>query len=390
MTSLTSLSRTCRSSVFCLLTALLLGGGCDGSRASPDGEQAKETAAPEVEVMLVQPGQAVFTYRTTGRTAPSLLAEVRPQVSGIIKERLFVEGSNVTKGETLYLIEDDIYRAAHESAKAAVAKAETGLNLAGVNLNRFKTLLASKSVSRQDYDDADAAYRSALAEYHNQKALLEETRIRYEYTRITAPISGRIGASNVTVGALVTEHQGDMLTSIQQINPIYVKLALPATELARIRRMTADGLMEQDSFGKVRILLADDMPYPQEGDIDFSDITVDSGTGMVTLRATFSNPDSVLLPNMSVRTELTEGRTEQAVLLPQRAVNLNPDGSASVYILGPENIAEARAVTLGATMGKNWHVTAGLEQGDRVIVEGLRNVRPGVKVNPVAMREGIL
>ena len=356
--------------------ALLMLGGCDGS---DKGGRARAVNT-EVDIMTVAPQDVEFSRMITGRTAPVLLAEVRPQVSGILKERLFAEGADVKAGDVLYLIDDAIYKASYKSAQAALSKVEANNNVLKVKLARFKAMLARKAVSQQDYDDLEALYKSSCAEVRVQKALVEEARIQYEYTRIKAPISGRIGLSNVTPGALVTQHQASMLASIHQLDPIHVKLTMSASELSSLRRKMAGGMIEPGSFGKVRLFFDDGTPYAHEGVIDFSDAAVAADTGSVTLRATFKNPDHLLMPNMAVRAELVEGRAVQTLLVPQPAVSLNADGSASIFILGEGNVAELRTVTLAGSKGRMWQIVDGLKPGEKVITNGLRYVKPGMKV----------
>ena len=355
--------------------SLLLLGGCESEKGN-----RSRAANTEVDFIVATPQDVEYSRMITGRTAPVLLAEVRPQVSGIIKERLFEEGADVKAGDVLYLIDDAIYKASYKSAQAAMHKVEANNNVLRVKLARFKSMLAQKAVSQQDYDDLDAMVKSSNAELRVQKALVDEARIQYEYTRIKAPISGRIGLSNVTPGALVTQHQAAMLASIHQLDPMHVKLTISATELSSLRRKMAEGEMEPGSFGKVRLFFDDGTPYAHEGVVDFSDAAVTADTGAVTLRATFKNPDLLLMPNMAVRAELVEGRALQALLVPQPAVSLNADGSASVFILGEGNVARLRTVKLGGSKGRSWQVVEGLKPGEKIITNGLRYVKDGMKV----------
>ena len=355
--------------------SLLLLGGCESEKGN-----RSRAANTEVDFIVATPQDVEYSRMITGRTAPVLLAEVRPQVSGIIKERLFEEGADVKAGDVLYLIDDAIYKASYKSAQAAMHKVEANNNVLRVKLARFKSMLAQKAVSQQDYDDLDAMVKSSNAELRVQKALVDEARIQYEYTRIKAPISGRIGLSNVTPGALVTQHQAAMLASIHQLDPMHVKLTISATELSSLRRKMAEGEMEPGSFGKMRLFFDDGNPYAHEGVVDFSDAAVTADTGAVTLRATFKNPDLLLMPNMAVRAELVEGRALQALLVPQPAVSLNADGSASVFILGEGNVARLRTVKLGGSKGRAWQVVEGLKPGEKIITNGLRYVKDGMKV----------
>ena len=363
-------------------SALLLLSGCDsggkGGRAKP--------VNTEVEVMTLQPQDVEYSRMITGRTAAVLLAEVRPQVSGIIKKRLFEEGADVKEGDVLYLIDDAIYKAAHKSAEAALNKVQANNEVLRVKLARFKSMLARKAVSQQDYDDLEALYKSSCAEVRVQKAKVDEARIQYDYTRIKAPISGRIGLSHVTPGALVTQHQSAELAVIHQLDPMHVTLTMSASELSTLRRKMAQGIVEPGSFGKVRLFFDDGTPYDHEGVVDFSDASVTADTGSVTLRATFKNPDHLLMPNMAVRAELVEGRASRALLVPQPAVSLNADGSASVFVLGEGNVAQLRTVVLAGSKGRSWQITEGLAPGETIITNGLRYVKPGMKVT--LSREG--
>lgn len=365
-----------RVGIFTLAAAALIG-GCSPETKGGGRKSAKNT---EVEVAEVRLQEVEFSRMITGRTEAFLLAEVRPQVSGIIRERLFKEGADVQAGDVLYQIDDASYKASHASAKAALAKAETNQELLRTKYSRFKSMLEQKAVSRQEFDDVEAAWRSAQAETRVKKAEAEEAAILYGYTRIKAPISGRIGLSSVTPGALVTQHQASMLASIQQIDPIYVKLTMSASELSSLRRKTSEGLVDEGSFGRVRLYFDDGKPYAHEGMVDFSDISVHPDTGSVTLRATFRNPDHLLLPNMVLRAELVEGRTSRAIMVPQPAVSLQADGSATIFVLGEGNRAEERTIQIVGSKGRSWQVGGGLEVGEKIIVNGFRYVTPGMEV----------
>lgn len=363
-------------------SALLMLSGCE---SGGKGGRTK-TVNTDVEVMTIQPQDVEYSRMITGRTEAVLLAEVRPQVSGILKKRLFDEGADVKEGDVLYLIDDALYKASFKSAEAALHKVQANNEVLRVKLARFKSMLARKAVSQQDYDDLEALYKSSSAEVRVQKALVDEARIQYEYTRIKAPISGRIGLSRVTPGALVTQHQGEALAVIHQLDPIHVKLTMSASELSTLRRKMAQGIVEPGSFGKVRLFFDDGTPYDHEGVIDFSDAAVTADTGSVTLRATFENPDHLLMPNMAVRAELIEGRASRALLVPQPAVSLNADGSASLFILGEGNVAQLRTVTLAGSKGRAWQIIDGIKPGETIITNGLRYVKPGMKVT--ISREG--
>jgi len=344
-------------------------------------------ATPEVAVVTVQPERLMLTAELPGRTSAYLIAEVRPQVGGIIQKRLFTEGSDVKEGDVLYQIDPAIYEATYNSAKAALARAEANLPAIRSRAERFRELLTDKAVSRQDYDDADAALKQAEAEVEAGKAAVETARINLDYTRVTAPISGRIGRSSVTDGALVTAGQPDALATIQQLSPIYVDVTQSSAELLRLKQNLASGLLKSDAKAqaKVRLILEDGSPYLLPGTLKFSEVTVEQSTGSITLRAIFPNPNHTLLPGMFVRAILEEGVSENAILVPQRGVTRNAAGDAMVMVVGNEEKVEPRVIKVLRTVGENWLVSEGLKGGDRVILEGLQKARPGVPVRAVPL-----
>ena len=336
--------------------------------------------------MAMQPQRIVFTTEIAGRTAPYRIAEVRPQVSGIIQSRNFEEGADVTEGSTLYQIDPATYQAEYDSAKAALARAEANVLPLRLKRNRFKDLISVSAVSKQEYEDADAALKQAVADVAVQKAAVKTAAIRLDYTRVNAPISGRAGLSTVTAGALVTANQGEALTTIQQLDPMYVDVTQSSTEMLRLRRAMASGQLKADEGqAVVRLTLEDGTPYAHEGRLQFTDVTVDRSTGMVTLRAIFPNPDKELLPNMYVRAELVEGVSETAMLAPQRAVLRDANGNASVYVVTANNKIEQRPIKVSRTSGDKWIVTSGIEPGERIVIEGLQRIRPGAAVRVVEM-----
>jgi membrane fusion protein (multidrug efflux system) len=340
---------------------------------------------PEVGVMAVAPAPVTLTTELPGRIAPHLLAEVRPQVGGIIQRRLFTEGSEVKAGQVLYQIDPATYQAAYASAKATLARAEGNLVPARLKEERYRELVAVKAVSQQEYDDAGALFKQAAAEVAAAKAAVETARINLAYTRITAPIAGRIGRSAVTPGALVTANQALALATIQQLDPVYVDVTQSSAELLRLKRDLANGAIKADGANqaKVKLLLEDGTPYPLEGSLKFSEVTVDQGTGSITLRALFPNPEQMLLPGMFVRAVVQEGVNAQAILVPQRGVSRNPKGEALVMVVGAEEKVEPRVIRVSRTVGGSWLVTEGLKAGDRVILEGLQKARPGTPVKAV-------
>ena len=368
-----------------LFLTLLLLPSC-GKKAGPAGPPMGGT--PEVGVITIQTQRVELTTELSGRVAASLTAEVRPQVNGIIQNRLFVEGSNVKAGDVLYQIDPATYQAALDGAKAALAKAEANLVPLKLRADRYKELLASEAVSGQDYDDAVAALKLAEADIEAAKAALDAARINLAYTKVTAPISGRIGRSAVTNGALVTANQTTPLATILQLDPVYVDVTQSSTEMLRLRKALESGqLSSGEKQATVSLTLDDGSAYPQPGTLKFSEAFVDEGTGSVTLRTQFPNPKLTLLPGMFVRAFLQEGVRETGILVPQRGVTRNPAGNAMVMTVGADEKVEPRIVRTDRTVGENWLVNDGLKPGDRVILEGLQKARPGTPVKAVPFSE---
>ena len=363
-----------------LATGLLA--GCGDKGGAPQGQGGMPPAA--VNVVTLQSGPLMLTTELTGRSAPLRVAEVRPQVSGIILKRLFTEGSDVKAGDLLYQIDPAVYQAAVASAKANLAKAEANEQSARLKAQRYQELLKVKSISRQDYDDADASWKQAKAEIMASKAALRTAEINLGYTRITAPISGRIGKSAVTEGALVTAQQADSLTAIQQLDPMYVDVRQSTADLLRLKRLVAEGKLTQDEQkgAKVTFQLEDGSTYGEEGSLQFSDVTVDETSGMVTLRVIVPNPHQLLLPGMFMRATLQEGERAQGLLVPQTAVTRTPKGGATVMVVTADNKVELREVQLSRVVGDSWVVESGLDAGEKVIVAGLQKVKPGAVVAP--------
>ncbi|MQA39638.1 efflux RND transporter periplasmic adaptor subunit [Rugamonas aquatica] len=376
--------------IFCrtaaLIAATVLVAGCSQSTAEAPG--AKGAPVAEVGVFKVAPEALQITTELPGRTAAFQVAEVRPQVSGLIQKRLFVEGADVKAGVALYQIDAASYQAAYNSAKAALAKARANLMTSGPKVARYKDLVAIEGVSRQDYDDAVAANEQAKADVESAAAALEQASINLKYTHVDAPISGRISRSAVTPGALVTANQAAALTTVQQLDPIYVDVTQSSEDLLRLKReMESGGLKQSGGQAKVTLLLADGSKYAESGKLQFSDVTVDPGTGNVTLRALFPNPKHDLLPGMFVRAVLESGVNEQAIAVPQQGVTRNPKGEATALVLNKEGKVEQRTLVTGGTLGNKWLVKSGLNAGDLLIVEGVQKVKPGAPANaakPVA------
>ncbi|WP_229416886.1 efflux RND transporter periplasmic adaptor subunit [Massilia eburnea] len=350
--------------------------GCGEKQASAAQGGAKQ--APEVAVFTVTPQALAMSTELPGRTAAYQVAEVRPQVGGLIQKRLFTEGADVKAGAQLYQIDSATYLAAFNSAKASLAKAKANLAAAAPKVARYKELVAIEGVSRQDYDDAVAAREQAKAEVEAAQAALDSARINVDYTKVAAPISGRISRSNVTPGALVTAGQASALTTVQQLDPIYVDVTQSSEELLRLKReMDSGSIKKVNGQAAVTLLLSDGSKYALPGKLQFSDVSVDPGTGNVTLRALFPNPKHDLLPGMFVRAVLETGVSEQAIAVPQMGVTRNPKGEATALVLNKEGKVEQRVLQTGGTIGDKWLVKSGLESGDRVIVEGLQKVKPG-------------
>jgi len=329
----------------------------------------------------VQTQKIMLTSELPGRTSAFRVAEIRPQVSGLIQKRLFTEGSDVKAGQVLYQIDPAPFQAALDNAKAALGRAEANLPAIRSRAERYKELLADKAVSQQDYDDAAAALTQVEADIQYWKATVEMARINMKYTRITAPISGRIGRSNVTEGAIVTAYQPMALATIQQLDPIYVDVPQSTVDLLRLKSRLKNGRLQQgEDQNKVKLILEDRTAYPLEGTLQFSDVTVDPTTGSVILRVLFPNPEGILLPGMFVQTIINEGINEQAILVPQQGVSRDPKGNPYALLVDTEDKAAFRPLILDRAIGDKWLVTAGLAPGDKVIVEGLLMLRPGTPV----------
>jgi membrane fusion protein (multidrug efflux system) len=350
------------------------------------GKKEQVKATPEVSVVALQPERVALTFELPGRTSAFLMAEVHPQVNGIVQKRLFTEGSDVKEGELLYQIDPRPYQAAYDTAAAALARAEANLPAIRKRAERFKELLTVNAVGQQDYEDAAAGAKQAEAEVQALKASAESARINLGYTRITAPISGRIGKSNVTPGALATAYQGPAFTTIQQLDQVYVDSPQSSTTLLGIQRNLASNRIKgSTNQTKVKLLLEDGTPYPAAGILKFSDVTVDPSTGSQILRMVFPNPNHVLLPGMYVRAIVEEGVAEQAILAPQQGVTRDPKGNAIAMVVDGSGKVEQRTLKLDRAIGSKWLVVEGLHAGDQVIVEGLQKVRPGVAVKVVPL-----
>jgi membrane fusion protein (multidrug efflux system) len=339
---------------------------------------------PEAGYVVMHAQAQPLTTELPGRTTPLAISEVRPQVNGIVLQRLFTEGSTVKKGQSLYRIDPAPYKAAVDQAKAQLANVEASLTTVKLKAQRYADLVKIKAVAQQDYDDAAAAASQGEASVQQARAALETAQINLGYTDIKAPISGRIGVSTITQGALATAGQTNPLTTIQTLDPIYVDVTQSTAELLRLERDIRTGLAQKDAplTAKVRLMLEDGSTYPLEGKLEFTDVTVDPSSGAVTIRAVFPNPQGTLLPGMFVRAVITEAVAPDAILVPQQAVTRDPKGGATVLVVNGQNKAELRSIQVGQAVGSNWLVTKGLNPGDKVITEGLQRIQAGATVRP--------
>lgn len=364
-----------------LAAVLMFSGSLLLTGCNDENEQKGQQSAPEVGVVTLKAEPLNVTTELPGRTSAYRIAEVRPQVGGIILKRNFVEGSDIKAGSSLYQIDPATYQAAYDSARGDLAKAEAAANIAHLTVNRYKTLVGTKYISQQEYDTAVADARQADAAVTAAKAAVETARINLAYTKVTSPISGRIGKSSVTEGALVTSNQANALATVQQLDPIYVDVTQSSNDFLRLKEELANGTLEQEGGkAKAELVLENGQVYAQKGSLEFSDVTVDESTGSITIRAVFPNPKGDLLPGMFVRARLDEGIKNNALLVPQQGVTRNPRGEATVMLVGADNKVENRTVTAAQAIGDKWLVTGGLKSGDKVIVTGLQKVRPGVQV----------
>jgi membrane fusion protein, multidrug efflux system len=361
-----------------LTVTALLSAGCGGP-----GQGTGATAVPEVGIIIVQPQRVTITALLPGRTVAYRIAQVRPQVSGIIKQRLFVEGALVKAGQPLYQLDPAPYQAAYDSAQAAVAKAEANLLTVRLKYERYQKLAVTGDVSQQDRDDVTASLSQAQADQKTALSALETARINLAYTRIVAPIEGRTATSVYTEGALVTANQDSPLTTVQQYSPMYVDLTQPASAVMQLRSQLASGALKNAdaNSASVRLLMDDGRFYPTEGRLEFTGVTVSESTGAITLRAVFPNPDGVLLPGMYVRAQLAEAVDEKALLLPQQAVTRDTRGEATTLVVGPDDKVELRALTVEPAADQ-WRVIAGLQAGERVIVQGQIKAKVDAAVKP--------
>jgi membrane fusion protein (multidrug efflux system) len=365
-----------------ILGALLTGtAGCEEQPTRAAANSA--TPAPvEVTVVTLERREIQVTSVLPGRTAPFRVAEVRPQVGGLLRERMFAEGEAVTAGQSLFQIDPAPFAAAVRRAEAALTRIEATERVALSTVNRLRTLARAQAVSEQNLENAEATLRQAQADIQSTRAALETARIDLAYTRVASPIAGRTGRASVTPGALVTANQSTALVTVAQLDPILVDLTQPSAVLLQQRRDVANGALRRPSADRAaaRLLLEDGSEYSHPGEVQFSEVIVDQGTGSVTVRAVFPNPDQLLLPGMFVRARVEEGVTDRAILVPQRAVLRTPRGEPMAFVVNAEGVVEQRMLRASRSVGNDWLVTEGVTAGDRVVIEGLQRIRAGARV----------
>lgn len=361
----------------CLLPLLLFLNGCDADQPAPKNIQ-------QVGTITIKPETIESTYQLAGRTVASEISQVRPQVNGVVIDQLFKEGTQVNKGQPLYKIDSSLYRDSVDEAAGNLALAKATVNSTRLQAERYKELIKVNGVSQQELDNAQSAYEQAKATVAVNEAVLKTARTNLRYTQVSAPISGRIGRSSITRGALVTSAQTDPLATIQKLDPMYVDLTQSSDEYMALRKqLTENGIKPTEL--SVRLKLENGTAYAEQGTFKFSDVAVDEATGSVTLRAAFPNPNNALLPGLYVRAELGTGTRPNSVLIPQGALFRDAEGNPLVWIVGKDNKAEQRKITLGDAIDDRWLVTSGLKAGDQVIVEGLQGLSAGMTIKPTPM-----
>ena len=354
-------------------------------KGDENAQAQQQRPATPVGVMTIEAISQSIQVELPGRSRAFLEAEVRPQVSGIVTKRSFVEGTEVTQGQSLYQIDSSTYNAALVSAEADLARANAALASAKAKAARYAELVKSNAISQQDFDEAEAAFKEAQASVTVANATINTAKINLEYTEVKAPIAGRIGKSSVTAGALVTANQSNTLATIQQLDPINVDIVQSSAQLLRLKAKLRSGQLLKSDNAEVTLVLEDGTTYNQKGTLRFTEVSVDETTGSVTLRAEFPNPDGTLLPGMYVRANLNTGKDPQAILVPQRAITRNTKGEAVAMIVNQDNNVEMRVVQTAEVIGHNWRIIDGLSVGDKLIVEGLQKIRPGAAVSPQAL-----
>lgn len=364
-----------RFATFAVMLGAVAISGCGNKEAA-----APAPSAPAVTVVTLKAQEVSLTRELPGRTNAFLVAEVRPQVNGIIKKRLFTEGAQVKAGQPLYQLDDAIYQANYASAKASLARAQATLKSAELNATRTAELVKIDAVSRQDNENAEAALSQSKADVAAAQAALQSNSVTLAYAQITSPITGRIGKSSVTQGALVTANQAAALATVQQLNPVYIDLTQSSSELLQLRKELAAGRLTQSGNLPVQIVLEDGSRYQHDGKLAFADVTVDPGTGSFALRVTVPNPDNILMPGMYVRALIGNGVRQNAILVPQQGIARDPKGNTSTMVVDKDGKVALRPVSVSRTIGDKWLVEDGLAAGDRVIVAGLQKIKPGIPV----------
>ncbi len=368
------------------LIATLVVAGCGPKQAGAPAGFGGPAGPMEVSVLTVTPAPVTLTQDLPGRISAFRVAEVRARVNGIVLKRLFDEGTDVKEGQVLYEIDPAPYQAALDSALGTLARAEANATTARLKEERYRQLLAAKAISKQEYDDAQANQRTYDADVLSGKAAVQSARINLDYTKVTSPVSGRIGISQVTEGAYVQAANATLLATVQQLDQVYVDVTQASSELLRLKRDLASGRLRADDAGKARVKLIheDNTIYPEEGSLEVSDVTVNISTNSVTVRAIFPNPRGELLPGLFVRARLEEGSSPEAILVPQLAVSRNSKGEPTTMVVGANGTVELRVLKTERAVGNQWLISSGLKAGDQVIVDNLQKIRPGapVKVAP--------
>lgn len=363
-----------------LATSIALVGCSKDPKDEQQAAAAQKMPPPEVGVIVAQPQSVEQNVELSGRTSAYQISEVRPQTGGVILKRLFAEGSYVEAGQALYQIDANTNRATADNARAALLRQQANLNALRVKENRYRQLVGTNAVSKQEYDDINAQVKLAEADVAAAQAALKNAEITLGYSTVRAPISGQTNRSTVTAGALVTANQADPLVTIQRLDPIYVDINQSSAELLRLRQQLSQGSLNSSNNTKVKLKLEDGSYYPVEGRLAFSDASVNPETGTVTLRAVFPNSNHLLLPGMFATAQIVQGVIPNAILIPQAAISRTPTGQAMAMIVNAKGIVEQRPVTTVGTQGSNWIVTEGLQTGDKVIVEGVAKVKPDQQV----------
>ncbi|ENV35068.1 efflux RND transporter periplasmic adaptor subunit [Acinetobacter gerneri] len=364
-----------------LATSIALVGCSKDPKAGQDAAAQQKMPPTEVGVIVAQPQSVEQSVELSGRTTAYQISEVRPQTNGVILKRLFAEGSYVREGQALYEIDSRTNNANLDSAKADLLNQQANLNALRVKTNRYRQLIGINAVSKQEYDDLVAQVKQGEASVAAAQAAVKNAQINLGYSTVRSPISGQSGRSNFTAGALVTASQADPLVTVQQLDPIYVDINQSSSELLRLRQQLSKGSIDRSNNTKVRLKLDDGSYYPIEGNLAFSDASVNQDTGTITVRAVFANPNHLLLPGMYATAQIVQGVIPSAYLIPQIAVTRTPTGQASVFVVNAKGILETRLIETSGTQGQNWIVTKGLNPGDKIVVDGVAKVKEGQQVN---------